>query len=219
MKPGKVCCVTTMLLTLAACTPPAEQVMPPLQYTHPVNVHVKKNAELTWVTGKQYTSMEPIYVSTGGGLVGAVVSAAIDTEMRKRNPGAYTYSYGAAQQAVFMTSLRDALERHQVFNRIELTAEPDRKSKDKVLLTVHFNTTRVNDASSHYKIQLDATLSIQSGKQVFERSYIVESDPGGFFIANSFRNQQSDVSQKLLGKMMESIEEWNSQKGRRVEVD
>lgn len=204
--------ISLTVLAISACTPMAEQVMPPLQYKEPVNVHVAKNAYLNWEVGKQYSSTMPTFISPSAGLLGAAIATAVDTEERERNPGRYTFTYGKAQQAVFMTSLRQVLEENGVFKKVELTTElPALTAKD-VLVSINFKRTRVADTYENFKIILDVELNIKAkGKPEFSRTYFVESDPGGAFSAKGFKEQQTDVSLQLLRKVIAGIKTWQEQ--------
>jgi hypothetical protein len=204
--------LVAIVLFLGGCTPMAEQVMPPLQYEQPVNFNVAKKAYLDWEVGKQYSSTQPVFISASGGLLGAVIATAIDSEERNRNPGRYTFTYGKAQQAVFMTSLKDTLEKNHTFNHIELTTEPQQVRAEDVLITIYFKRTRVASAQDNYKIILDADFLIKTGGKIaFKRTYFVESKPGGLFSPNNFKEQQTDVSQQLLGKVIAGIQAWHTQ--------
>src|SRR3990167_449382 len=91
--------------SIAACTISSpEDVMSSVPYAGTVNIHTNKIAHLNWQVGKQQVESDPTYISPNAGLVGAVIISTIDSERRKRNPGRYNYSFGKAQQAVFMTS-------------------------------------------------------------------------------------------------------------------
>lgn len=196
-------------ILLSGCTPMAEQVMPPLQYKQPINMHIAKTAYLNWEIGKQYAASQPTFISANSDPIAAILTTAIDNEERHRNPGRYTLVYGKAQQAVFMTSLQHILAENSVFKRVELTTEAPKLDKNAVLMTVNFKRTRVSDADENFKIILDVELTIQSQqKPMFTRTYLVESDPSSGFFTKNFKDQQTDVSQKLLGKIINGIGAW-----------
>lgn len=197
---------------LCACTPMAEQVMPPVQYKEPVNVHVTKNAYLNWQVGRQASSSIPTFISPNADILSAAIGTAIDQEERQRNPGRYTLTYGKAQQAVFMTSLKNVLDQNDVFNHIELTTEPPALTPKDVLITINFKRTRVAEAYENFKIILDAELIIKTkGKPEFSRTYLVESNPGSGFSSHNYTEQQTDVSLQLIRKVIAGIKTWQSQ--------
>lgn len=199
-----------LALLLAGCvTPPAEQLMPPLKYKQPINFHIPKQAYLYWKAGTQYSAVEPASIPTSSGLLENIVAAAITNEQRRSNPGAYTYAYGKAAQAVFMTSLKDILAAKNVFDRVELVAEPRSLKSNEASITVDFKSTRVS-GDEHYKIILDVNVVIASpGKTSLNRNYLLESDPKEkIFTARSFKEQQQDVSKQLLYKVISAIGEW-----------
>ncbi len=205
-----------VLAALTACgTPPAEQVMSPLTYDKPVTVHLDKKAKLYWQTGSQQSSVEPRYSSgtnVGGSLPIALASqamqAAIETEVRKNNPGRFTYVYGKAQQAVFMTSLKDILQKKRVFTDVDLVTDKTEVNAQDVLITINFKSTRVLDADlDNHKIVLNVDMIIQSNKKpIFTRTYVVQSGDE----VSGFKAQQEDVSKRLLDKVMKGIKQWAS---------
>lgn len=200
------------LASLAACTTPAEQVMSPITYNQPVNVHVAKNAALYWQTGRQQASIEPIHVSNnniGGALPISVASqtmqAAVETGVRKEKPGRLTYVYGKQQQAIFMTSLKDVLQQNQVFNQTQLVANANQVPAQDVSIKIDFKSTRVLDAQYNHRIVLDVDMTIKShNKPAFTRTYVVQSSDE----ITNFKAQQTDVSQRLLDKVMKGIKQW-----------
>jgi hypothetical protein len=204
------------LTTLAGCTPSAEQVMAPLQYTQQINCHVKKNASLNWEAGEVYSSMvPPTTVSFGGtaGVVPTLIAASIISEERHRNPGSYTFTYDKAQQAVFMTSLKNVLQQNEVFNNVALITDPQDSPAKDVLITINFRTTKIAGNLDNYKITLDVDMFIKENRQPpFKRTYFVMSDPGGVFSRKDFREQQTDVSSQLLGKIIAGITQWQKQR-------
>ncbi len=202
--------VLLIIFFLNSCTPMPEQVMPPLQYNMPINLHLNKKAYLQWKVGEQYSSTVPVALS--GNPIADTIGVAIINREYKRNPGRFTFTYGKPQQAVFMTSLKNTLEQQHVFNTIEIITHPHQINSDDVLITVEFKMTRVSSADEKYKIILDAELAIiQGGKLQFNRTYLVESNPGRFFSTISFKNQQTDVSQQLMQRIIFGIKQWSYQ--------
>lgn len=205
----------SVLASLTACgTPPAEQVMSPVTYDKPINVHVNKKANLYWQTGSQQISTEPSYsnnMSVGGSLPIAMASqamrAAIETHVRKNNPGRFTYVYGKPQQAVFMTSLKDILQHKKVFTDVEFVTDKTTVNPKDVFIIINFKSTRVLDAElENRRIVLDVEMTIQSDKKpVFTRTYVVQSSDE----VSGFKAQQEDVSKRLMEKVMKGITQWS----------
>lgn len=207
----KIVCLAFSALLLNACTPAAEEVMPPLQYNQSVKTHTHKKASLYWQVGEQHASIAAQHIGGGGDIASALIASAIDAQMRKSNPGQYSFAYGKAQQAVFMTSLKEVLQENHVFKTVNLITDKKQTQPDDVLMTIHFKSTRVSGEEKNHQIMLDVTLAIQSGQSTFERTYLVESSNEGFFSSRSFKDQQTDVSQQLLTKIMGGIQQWNKQ--------
>lgn len=200
-----------VMVILTGCASTAEQVMPPLTYSSSIPVHVTKNAYLDWEIGKQASGEAPNATPPpNGGIVGALLTNAIDSQMRKQNPSRYTFTYGKAQQAVFMASLRDVLKQNNVFKEVELITDSQSVRPQDVLIIIYFKNTRVL-TEQNYKIILDVDVTIKTqGMPAFKRTYLVESNPGSFFSPNSFKDQQTDVSQQLLDKIIIGLQQWHS---------
>lgn len=207
----KILCLSVATLLLSGCTPATQQVMSPLRYNQSIDVHVNKTAYLYWQPGEIHGSELPRQVSYNSGIAGALVSAAIDTQMRKNNPSHYTFTYGKAQQAVFMTSFRDVLLQNHVFKDVILTTDLSRVKSQDVLLKVYFKSTKVGPAGKNYQITLDVDMSIEANKSTFTRSYVAESD-GSYFSFKNFKDQQTDASQQLLSKLIGGIKQWQVKK-------
>jgi hypothetical protein len=211
MKKIKFPFLLMVIFLLAACTPAAEQVMPSLQYKQSVDFHISKNATLIWEIGRENASTIPTAAVNGDALA-TIIAMAIISQDRKNNPGKYTLTYGKAQQAVFMTSLKDVLQKNQVFKHIELAITPKKMQANDVFITINFKSTRVSAAENNHKIILDVELIIKTvGNKIFKRTYLVESNPGDFFSQISFKDQQTDVSLQLLSKVITGIKQWHTQ--------
>lgn len=199
-----------MCIMLAGCGKPN---MLPIQYSKPINFHVKRCAILQWEYGKQYDSEIPYnsYPGNGqagivGNLVAGVAYATSASIARKNNPSDYCVSYGKADQAIFMTSLRDTLCQQAVFNEVTLTNDKINLRPKDVLINVFFKTARVSTPETGYRITLTVELNIKSqGKAPFVRTYLVQSCTGGF----DFNDQRHNVSMILLEKIIGGIEEWS----------
>lgn len=182
-------------------------VMPPLKYDKPINFQVDKNAYLNWEVGKQYSGTVPTNHHQSAGLIGALVVSAVDSVDRSNNPSRYTLSYGKAEQIVFMTSLRDVLAENHVFKKVELIADSQQIASKDVLINVFFKTARVSSPERGNKITLSIEMIIAMGEKApFKRTYVVQSDAEGF--GAGFREQQMDVSHRLLEKIIYGIKEW-----------
>jgi hypothetical protein len=191
---------------LTACNPSSpEDVMPSVPYTGSVKTHTNKVAYLNWQIGRQQTESDPTFISPQEGILGAIIISSIDSAERKRNPGQYNYSFSKAQQAVFMTSLRDALVSHKVFKQVHLITQPSITNKNDVLITVYFKSTHARASSDNYIVSLDTVLNVKvKNKPMFERTYFVQSDPDTTQ-DKSFRGQQLDASKKLLNQIIDGI--------------
>ncbi len=202
----------SMMLTLAACTPPAQQVMPPLTYSNQIAFHDSQKADLYWQTGSQVSSEAPPTQDYNDGIGGMIINSVVNNEMRSAHPGDFTYTYGKAQQAVFMTSLKNTLVEQHAFKDVELITDPKAAKPQDVLITVNFKETRVLGHEKNYQIILDTELTIKNGnKPPFKRTYLVESKDSSVFSTKSFKDQQTDVSQQLLNKVIAGMTQWYTQ--------
>ena len=194
-----------LLVGLTACsTSSPEDVMPTVTYAGKVSVHSKQSAQLYWQTGKQAVESDPSTMVISTGLVGAVVATSFDTLDRERNPGKYNFSFGKAQQAVFMTSLRDVLVQQKVFQDTQLVTALPKAAANQTLITVYFKSTRAEPASGDYQVTLDVVLRVQSKqKPAFERTYFVQSDLNAK--DTSYKGQQLDASKKLMQQLLSGI--------------
>lgn len=206
----KLFCFIFLTCTITACTAPAERVMDPLQYKEPVKAHSSKKAYLYWQPGTQYSSIAPPDPVASSSITEAILSSLIESEMRSANPNRYTYTYGKAQQAVFMTSLKNVLEENHVFKDVAITTDLNEVNPSDVLIKIYFKSTRVLGHEKNYQIVLNVNMAIQTKTSKFEHTYLVESDDSGFFSMKSFKDQQTDASQKLLSKVIDGITQWNT---------
>lgn len=196
-----------IILTLTGCVSrEAQEVMSPIKYTKPFNLHVNKNAYLIWESGDNhagtYTTVPP------PDLVGAIITMAVDNANRTRNPGRYTYIYGNPQQAVFMTSFRDALQEHHVFKKASIITSSTKMTANDVLITVKFRQTRTANSEKLYAIKLSVDMTIQNKKSIFKRQYFVQNKNEKWL---TFKEQQTEVSQELLEKLMDGVNQWYKQ--------
>lgn len=203
------------ILLLGMMTACAKPIMPALKYDQPIAIQLDKNAYLNWTCGKEYASAIPVQYDTNNGLVGLLVSSAVDSVGRSNNPSRYTMSYGKAEQAIFMTSLRDVLEQNQVFKELSLGGGSKSLVTKDVLIDVFFKSARVASPERGYNITLNVDLTIRSsGRAPFKRTYVVQSGTGDGFGA-SFCSQQTEVSTRLLHSVVGGIEEWYNLTGKR----
>ncbi len=198
-------------LCLVGCvTPGPEQLMSPIHYKGKVNFHVAKNAYLYWQSGTQFSETENMSYY-GGDPLAAIIGSAIEEHQRKTHPSRYTYVYGSAQQAVFMTSLKNALIKNNVFNQVEIITAPKSIGPNDVMITVKFRSTRISSYEQN-AITLTVDMSIQTkNEKYFKRTYVIHNtEPEGRFAGRSFKEQQTEVSQKLLSKLINGLEQWHS---------
>lgn len=184
-------------------------IMPPLTYDKPINIRLKKNAALYWEQGKQHAATIRTQAGENQGLLGALVFGTMDSMDRSRNPSRYSLAYGTAEQAIFMTSLRNVLDQNQIFDQIELITDPSVLTPKDILITVFFKNSRVLSPDRGHRITLSVVVNILAkGCPNFQRTYLVQSDEQ---VTPGFIDQQKSVSQLLLGKIISGMEEWHSQ--------
>lgn len=190
------------LLLLTACGKPTPTC---ITYQKPICFNVNKSAVLQWDYGKQYDAQLPNTVQADS-LLGAVIANSIHSIDRANNPSRYSVAYGKAEQAVFMTSLRDVLRQNQVFKEVLLASETDRVVAKDALINIFFKTSRISSVERNFKITLTVVLTITThGKPIFTRTYLVQSEPDGF-LGN---HTNTNVSTKLLDRIIAGIEEWH----------
>jgi hypothetical protein len=202
-------------LTLTGCAP-TKIVMPPLKHHEDIGLHIAKTAHIYWIPGRLIASeKQKVYMgSTGGGsglavLLVNAVEATIDHHQRKNHPSEYAYEYGKADEAVFITSLRDILAQQNVFKNVELTTDLNKVQAKDVLIKVYFKTARVIDLVD---IKLSVVLSIKSGSRpVYERTYLAQNDPYHISKAKTFVERKTEASQKLLTEIIHGIKQWHEE--------
>jgi hypothetical protein len=198
MRQLKIVWITLTLSLLTACGKPT---IPSITYQKPIDFNVNKCAVLQWEYGKQHDAAIPC--SQSGSLVGDVINS-ID---RANNPSRYTVAYGKAEQAVFMTSFRDVLKQNQVFKEVQLASEVERTPTKDILINVFFKTSRISNVDKGYRITLTVVMAITTDRTPsFTRTYLVQSEPQGFFGDHT----NLDVSTRLLEKLIAGIEEWHN---------
>lgn len=205
MKKIQFCLILTLMTLLTGCATKA--IMPALKYHKPINFHVPKNASLNWKFGGQYSST--LMNHEINSLVGALAYIALDSAKQSNHPGPNALSYGKAEQAIFMTSLRDILVRNHAFKHVELIADSKHTPLNDVLINVFFKTTRVASSERQYKITLSVEMTITTNVQApFKRTYLIQSNLERF--NKNFMEQQTEASNRLLEKIIQGIEEWHT---------
>ncbi|MEI8055664.1 MAG: hypothetical protein WCH10_06750 [bacterium] len=212
-----LCAIATILFTcffLVGCAP-SKRVIPSLQYHDAIGMSIPKKAHIYWVPGKQASHEIPPSAGYSGnsGLAGLIVNlmfTSVESQHRKSNPSQYVLEYGKADEAVFLTSLRDVLEQQHVFKSVDLTTDISKVNANDVLIKIYFKTTRVT-VNSGYLIKLSVNLSIQTGRQPpYERTYLVQNDESldGAFKSKGFLDKKTEVSQELLTLIINGIKQW-----------
>lgn len=206
-------------ISLIGCTP-NKNVIPALQYRDQINIHIPKKACIYWVPGKQVahelsTASENVSDLGGNGLarlIGDLIVISIQSQHRKNNPSQYILEYGKADEVVVITSLRDILERQNVFKSIELITDPSEVNARDVLIRIYFKTARV---SRDRIVKLSVNLSIKTGnRSPYERTYLIQSDEetGGIFKSKTFLEKKTEASQELLASIINGIKQWDEGK-------
>ena len=192
------------ILALQGCMPQAHTLMSPVQYKKPITFHVAKKAYIYWGSGAQYAHELPVATSAGAGIIATTIVVAIDAHSRKNNPSKYNLLYGDAQQAVFITSLKDILKEHHVFEDAEIITDQKIVKPGDVLINITFELTHVLENT---KIILDVKMSIYNENNQFERTYFIQNDKN----VNGFKDKQINVSEKLMRKIISGIKQWSKQ--------
>lgn len=191
-----------MVALSAGCASEGDRVMQQVKYDQPIAVRSSQNATIRWVVGQEHPSIREPFVPYNAGILGAALTMAIDTQMRKSHPDNFVSGYGKEQQSIFMHSLLSTLVSHRTFKTVKLTTDRTMLHKNDVLISVFFKIARIDGC----RVLLDVELSIKDKKhQPFNRTYLVESDVDGGLVAN-----QTDASKKLLAKVIMGILQWHS---------
>lgn len=191
----------------------------------------QKNVYLTYSVGQEYSgkavdfSQSKDYYREPQGsfadkasetIVGGIGDALFDGFTQPIKEGisnANSKSYSRAEEQSFMIALRNALIQNHLFDNCKLTSQRSIRSSQDVLITVFFKTTHVADQQDGYKITLDVDLIINKYKKPpFKRTYLVQSNPGGFFSTTTVNDQKIEVSQKLLDNLVHGIYQWQKAK-------
>jgi hypothetical protein len=201
MKKMRLIGIILCLTVLVGCGKP---IMPPIEYNKPIDFQIDRNAVLYWEMGQQNAST--LASVNQNSIAGSLVES-ID---RQNNPSKYLLSYGTAEQAIFITSFQNILEKQRVFKSVELVTDPNRLNPKDVFIKIYFRTTRVSSPERGYRISLSVDMSVQgAGKPKFTRTYFVSSDANSF---GSFPEQQNKVSIKLAENLVAGLKQWDESK-------
>lgn len=200
MKRNYLFFLAACLVLLGGCAKP---IMPAIEYNKPIDLQVNRHAALYWEEGKQSSST--VAATNNNSLVGSIAES-ID---RQNNPSRYQLSYGKAEQAIFITSFRNILNKQQVFKEVELVTDPSTANPKDVLVTLYFRSTRVSSPERGYQISLSVDMTVKAlGKPTFMRTYFVKSDDN---CGGSFQEQQNKVSIKLVENLIAGLKQWHQQ--------
>jgi hypothetical protein len=163
---------------------------------------VNKQAYVFWQRGKELAGGIQTYQPN-------IIGGMIEAQDRRTHPSRYQLAYGKAEQVSFITSFKDILNNNNVFKDVEIITNPSEAKANTVLVEVKFKSTRVSGFERNYKIILTVEMIIKSGKSNFVRTYMTESDEGGFFDGKNFNEQLVDVSEKMIAQLMRGINQWS----------
>lgn len=191
----KIIIMMSATFLLAGCS---TAIMKPVTYQKPVDVQTHQDALLYWDQG---TVIAKEAQATSAGM-------AIDVALA---PNAFKMQYGPAQQVIFMTSLRNQLQQHGIFNVVTLETLPKTPNKNQVLIDVWFKKTEVLSTSqTGTPIALDVMLYIKAyNKPLYTQEYTLKID-NTFWqsMSYSFEDETDAISQKLMDSLMQGIVEW-----------
>lgn len=201
-------------LFITACVQSGEALMGPVSYEKSIRVHSNKNAYLVWQHGQDVAAVSHTEPGEDAGVLGALITRAIDDAQHKNTPGRFTYQYGKPQQTVFMTSLRDTLKQQHAFKKVVLVTSAPKLGANDVAIYVNFKQTRVNrGVYDRNEIVVDAQLNVNDPThRAFKKNYVVAStQPEKLFETKTFTDHQSEVSKKLMAKVIRGLEQWSRQ--------
>lgn len=188
------------LTSLMGCGSPA--IMPPIECNKPIEFQSSRNAVLYWDMGKENVSI--VSSKNDNNLVGSIFES-ID---RSNNPSRYTLKYGKAEQAIFITSFKNILEKQAVFKNVEIITDPKEAKPQDVLITINFKSTRVSSPELGYQISLSVDMAVSGGgKPAFTRNFFVKNDDA----FESFQIRQNKVSTKLAENLINGLKKWHEQ--------
>lgn len=197
----------SIMMTGCEMMPPAEQVMGPVKCNYSMQRQSKKVAYITWHSGKVIPAMK-VHRGDGtlGGTIGALIATHVDQNQRRNQ---MEFKYGKAQQVVFMTSLRDALQEQGAFKKVKLVARAPQLDANTALIDIDFKKTVVAHADGAYPIELDVMVSYKDGRGRKHKRLVQVKPDSGFwqnFFGKRFVDSQSDISEQLMRHVLSEID-------------
>jgi hypothetical protein len=211
------------LMTITACTPDTQKIMTSVPYSTPISVQISAPAVINWQSGTIETGKKEAALSNpSGGLIGMASGLVIQTAAEDLRPSWYLYSYGVAQQAIFATSLRDALQNNHVFTQIIF----DESIKDSptdiknfhdsnpgtVLIQLKFMDTAatVLNGKTQLFADVDLTLSGANRGTVLKHLSAQTAQDKSWVFHQTFLTQEKELSNQLMTQAIAAIQSWIS---------
>lgn len=164
------------------CTSIVEKPIPPITlHSSAIKFHSQNSANLAWKTGK-------VLPSNGG------YEKKVDV-----------YQYGETSQQSFMKSLRDNLMNAKAYQSVNLTTQHPTRKNNQTIIVINFLKTSVGQTTDCFPIHLTVRVNIKNSRGIFVRRIFVYSTSGSVLSHKSFRDQQIEVSQKLMHRVIAFI--------------
>ena len=169
-------------LCLISCVSVIEKPMPPIKVnSYQIMFHSQNSADLVWKTGK-------VFPSNSG------YENKVDI-----------YQYGKISQESFMQSLRDNLLHAHAYKSIRLTKKAPTFKQNHTIITIDFLKTSVGETIDCFPVHITVRVTMQDNRGKVARRIFVYSKAGSAFSHKSFRDQQIEVSRKLMRRVIHII--------------
>ena len=202
----KILLVLLCAASLAACTPPTEQLMSPVQLKQPITFSSKKDALIYWDYGK-ITSAEVQADTNDLSPGGMLISAIIQSNKEQHDQDDILIRYGKAQQVIFLTSLRDILQKRGIFSDAKIIVKPQKPKANQVIIGLNFIDSKVLEAKNGYPIHLVVQLTIQDNKgMLYNKTFTIQPDKSIWSkMFNDFEDSQEYTSDQLMKHIVTAL--------------
>jgi hypothetical protein len=217
LAPFALICLSFTLPSLIGCTPDTQKIMTSVPYTTPATIaHISAPATINWQSGQVQTGEKQTSFLGSGGIAGLAINA-VAKDLR---PSWYEYSYGPAQQVIFVTSLRDALQNNQVFSQINFnetlantpqsTSQFHRQNPDNVLIQLKFMDTAATVLNGKTQLFADVDLTLSGAHRPTTLTHLSAQTPQdkSWVFHQTFLAQEKELSTQLMTQAMTAIQSW-----------
>jgi hypothetical protein len=200
--------IVGLLLVGCGTTEPTAQLMPAITFNQPITFHSDKAAILYWDYGKIISvevNQGNIFEATT--LSGMVTHTITQSYKEQYDQNDILINYGKAEQAVFMTSLRNVLGNAGTFKSVIISAEPPKLNPDQMLISVNFEKSAVLRGAHGYPIQLKVVMTVSDIKgRLLKRTFDIKpKNSVGSYLFDDFKDAQIYASQQLMNDIITTL--------------